>query len=745
MMLMSFLLRLCLGLIVLVPSLAHAQLTGVLEIPGNGVTVSGIGVISGWKCEAEGDITIRLNDGESIPATYGLPRTDTSGVCDNDGNNGFFSYTNWGNLGDGEHTVVVYDNGEEFGRSAFSVTTFGTAFLTGASGECRVPDFPYTGETTLFEWNQATQHFELVELVDSEEEGAIETAYIDGRIYTQDRDLPWAQSLVTRGDKIVFVGSTQDALQYAARDSQLVDLQDQFVMPGIIDAHTHPGLIGMSGDLSGIDATAGENEEPVRTDRMPSKPKEATLAWLQQYVDDHPSLTSIVQGVWDVAAYLPHGPHKRDLDKISSIKPIFLYDNSGHSFWVNSAFLRWFGIDRNTPDISENLSYFVRDENGEPTGWIKEFALIPYLGDSLVPDADELKERLLTYLNYMSSTGITTLWDAGNFNNDDAVYQAAHDIAKEGNLPLRWEGSYHIWAPEQIETATESLLLLREEYAYGKLQFNTIKIHYDGMQDILTAGMLEPYATDPDNSGGVLFTTQRLSSFLQELDDQGIDLHLHASGDRATRNILDAVKQARVALGRPLRIEVTLSHLFSVADSDIKRFRELDVHANFTPHWFGGTVFGDAREINVGPERASRSQVVGHFAQQHANFTLSSDVVYNPRRVSPFIGIEMSITRQAINTAEAATLPPPDARISLEQALAGYTINGAAQLGLEGKIGAIRTGLLADFIVLPQNPFETDVERIHRIMPSATIVAGELRSGSLCDREAPDCLEEMLR
>ena len=124
------------------------------------------------------------------------------------------------------------------------------------------------------------------------------------------------------------------------------------------------------------------------------------------------------------------------------------------------------------------------------------------------------------------------------------------------------------------------------------------------MQDILTAGMLESYVTDPDNYGGVLFTPQRLSSFMQELDGHGIDLHLHAAGDRATRNILDAVEQARGALGRPLGIEVTLSHLFSVADSDIERFPELNVHANFTPHWFGGTVFGDARQINVGPERA---------------------------------------------------------------------------------------------------------------------------------------------
>ena len=156
------LVRLCIALGLLAPALAYAQLTGVLEIPGNGVTLSGIGVISGWKCEAEGDITISLNAGESIPATYGLPRADTSGVCDNDGNNGFFSYTNWGNLGDGEHTAVVYDNGVEFGRSTFTVATLGEAFVRGASGECTITDFPAPGEAATFAWNQATQHLELV-------------------------------------------------------------------------------------------------------------------------------------------------------------------------------------------------------------------------------------------------------------------------------------------------------------------------------------------------------------------------------------------------------------------------------------------------------------------------------------------------------------------------------------------------------------------------------------------------------
>ena len=557
------------------------------------------------------------------------------------------------------------------------------------------------------------------------------TVYVNARVHTADEDLPRAGAFVTRGDRFVFVGSTGDALRHAAGDGGVVDLQGRFVMPGIVDAHTHPGLVALSGDLSALEAGPGADERPVGTDTMPSRPKEATLAWLRRYVHDHPFAPVIVQGTWDVAAYLPHGPHKRDLDAISSTRPIMLNDSSGHSYWVNSTMLRLLGIDRNTPDLSANVSHFARDENGEPTGWVKEFALIPYIGGRAAPDAGTLKSRLLAYLNYMSSKGITTLWDAGSVDMGDAVYRAAHAIAKDGDLPLRWEGSYHVWAPRQLATATDSLLRLRESYAHGKLRFDTVKIHYDGMPNILTAAMLEPYATDPDERGGVLFPTRRLSEFMRELHGHGIDLHLHAGGDRAVRNSLDAVAQAREALGRPLRIEVTISHLFSVAETDIERFGALDVHANFTPHWFGRTVFGEAWEVNLGPERAGRSQLVGRFFARGANVTLSSDVIHNASRVSPFIGVEMSMTRRALNEPDALALAPADAGNSLAQALAGYTVNGAAQLGLEDELGVIKAGFLADFIVLPRDPFETDVGSLHRIAPDATVVAGELRSGAL--------------
>ena len=150
----------------LTTAVAHAQQpTSALDIPGNGTTVSGIGVISGWKCEVNGDLTISFDDGDPIPLLYGSQRPDVleEGNCP-DADVGFVAIWNWGRLSDGEHTAVVYDNGVEFDRSTFTVVTTGVEFLMGASGMCEIPDFPSPGETARFVWNQGTQHLELTEV-----------------------------------------------------------------------------------------------------------------------------------------------------------------------------------------------------------------------------------------------------------------------------------------------------------------------------------------------------------------------------------------------------------------------------------------------------------------------------------------------------------------------------------------------------------------------------------------------------
>ena len=157
---MSIVLRLFVGLVLLAPSLV---LAATLETPGNGDTLSGIGVIRGWKCEAVGDVTVVIDGGSPLSMAYGNERGDVrnAGACSS-AHVGFVSIMNWGNLGDGEHTAVAYDNGVEFARSTFTVTTLGAEFVTGAVGECRMLDFPAPGESTVWEWNEATQGAEAL-------------------------------------------------------------------------------------------------------------------------------------------------------------------------------------------------------------------------------------------------------------------------------------------------------------------------------------------------------------------------------------------------------------------------------------------------------------------------------------------------------------------------------------------------------------------------------------------------------
>jgi hypothetical protein len=245
--------------------------------------------------------------------------------------------------------------------------------------------------------------------------------------------------------------------------------------------------------------------------------------------------------------------------------------------------------------------------------------------------------------------------------------------------------------------------------------------------------MLEPYTTDSSNRGGVLFDSKRLSKFMLEVDPQGINLHLHTVGDRATRDALDAVELARGELGRPLSIQVTLCHLETVDPADIPRFAKLGVHANFTPHWFDGMQFGAAAEINLGPERIRRQQLAGSFVRAGANVTLSSDVTATSEshRADPFIGIEMSVTRRDYAGSNVVRSEQDDERLSLDQALRAYTLGGARQLGIESEIGTIETGKRADLVILGANPFEIAPEVLNDMPVRAVLLDGKVVSGSL--------------
>lgn len=544
-------------------------------------------------------------------------------------------------------------------------------------------------------------------------------SFTNGIIYTQSNNNV-VQAMAIKGDKIIAIGSNEEIEKLGSQ--KIVDLEKRTVIPGMIDTHTHPGLVGSLGD---------PKQTTVSLPRVSTK--EELLDWLREYAKTVTYKPFVFLGFWDVAMFLPDGPNKEDLDKIFPHKPVILADNSGHSFWVNSATLKYYGIDKDTPDLSKNISVFVRDENGELTGWIKEFALLPYFGKSLLSSNSEIKKRIKDFLSYLSKSGVTTIWDAGNFLGSDKIYSIVQELEQKGELPVRYEGAYHVFDPAQIDYAVQGLKDLKANYQGELLNLNTIKIHFDGMTELRTANVVDEYNVG-SGFGGSLFDTNRLSAFILELEEHDIDLHLHAVGDMATRKILNAVESATNDLGTSLTIEITISHLHLVKQEDIERFAHLGVHANFTPHWFSGLVFGQAGGINLGSHRSSQQWLAKSFFSKNANVTFSSDVVSYAtiERANPFVGIHTGITRQehALGSNFSPNSPINE-KLSMKEMLAGYTINGAYQLGKEKEIGSLEIGKKADFIVLQQDLFKIPVHKISNTKPIATFLNGRLINGKL--------------
>ena len=338
---------------------------------------------------------------------------------------------------------------------------------------------------------------------------------------------------------------------------------------------------------------------------------------------------------------------------------------------------------------------------------------------------------LVEYLDFLASRGVTTLYDGGNLLFHDAVYELVAKLEREGRLPVRYEGTYHIMFPDQVPKAVAEMQRLREKYGGQLLRFNTVKIHFDGVGEIRTAAYLDPYEDDPGNRGATVLTTEELTAFILELEEEGLDLHLHVVGDRATRIALDAYEAALSSADGELHLRLTLSHLEVVDDSDRGRFAKMGVVANFTPHWHGDYFQG--AQPGLGEQRWFRRERARSLHDAGAHLTFSSDVTGfgEMGRADPFLGMQTGHNRQDVGKEDGPIRPPADERLSLQTLLRGYTLNGAYQLRMDDRIGSIEAGKLADALVLDRNPFEVERGEIHRIRPTAVIRDGEVVSGRL--------------
>lgn len=539
-----------------------------------------------------------------------------------------------------------------------------------------------------------------------------------GRFYTVDAGRPWAEAVAIRDGRFVYVGDDAGAEAFVGPKTERRELGGRVVLPGLVDSHTHPGLVTSSGDYFLL---------PDSLD-----PKEL-LAAVAENAQAHPDRAILVGGYWPIAAFPTSGPRKEDLDRVVPDRPVVLFDDSGHSQWLNSKALALMGVDRKTPDAVPGLSSFARDTDGTPTGWAREMAATPYLRKmGLKPKVNP--GDLEAFLRYLVSKGVTTVFDAGNGDRDDEVYAAVARLEKEGRLPVRYAGCVHVTLPGELDGAVARLLRLRKAYGGARLRFDTVKIHFDGVSEIGTSAVLEPFVSDPKSRGNTIVTGKRLEAFVLELSGKGIDLHLHTVGDRAVRIALDAVAAAQARSKAPLRTRVTLCHDELVSPQDVARFAKLGVVANFTPHWNGG-YFGGA-DRTLGLPRYDRMYTITPLLDAGAVVSFSSDITdhieWKSDRADPFVGMQIGHNRQEPEGGEGAPVRPPvEQRLSLDALVKGYTRSGAFQLRMDDRLGSIETGKLADLVVLDRDLFAVNRYAIHEVAPSAVLMEGRVVSGAL--------------
>ncbi len=534
---------------------------------------------------------------------------------------------------------------------------------------------------------------------------AADIVFTNGIVYTADAAHTRAGGVAVRGDTIVAVGTGPQVESYIGEDTRVVDLAGRLLLPGFHDAHMHP--------LSGGEMLLGCSLFGITG-------QEAILARVAECVAGSEPDEWIIGENFDLASFPGGNPHKSLLDEIAPDRLIYLRGSDGHNDWANSRVLALAGITAETPDPPKGV--IERDpETGEPTGVLRETARTPV--EALLPAAtfEDRVAALQATLRETARYGITSLVDAWTGLPDWQVYDHA---ARAGELTARVKASltYGVNARHQGEE-WEAALARRDEFSSDRFTVSSVKFFVDGVLEGETAALVDPYTGMGDHRGVLNFEHDELEAAVARFDRMGLQVHMHAIGDLAVREGLDAIEAARAANGRTgNRHHIT--HLQLVHPDDIPRFGELGVSANFQALW----AYPDAwiTEINlpvVGRERVERMYPIGSIRRAGGRIVGSSDWAVSS--MNPLEAIETAITRQDPYGEVEGTLNASEA-VDLETMVDAYTRNAAWLLGQDDITGSIEPGKRADLVVLDRDIFALPATELSEVRVDLTLLDGEV-------------------
>lgn len=560
----------------------------------------------------------------------------------------------------------------------------------------------------------------------------VNTVLLNGRIYTCDESRPWAEAIVIDGRKLAYVGDNETAKAMAGENSETVDLNGKVVIPGLIDGHTHPDTIAetywyLHGPLT---HDLDELLENIRKAAEENPKEEYPYFYYESYFTD---------------TFGDEGPKKEVLDEIISDRPARIQDFGDHACWYNSVALEMLRDENGVPqnNVSAGTAHFIKDEDGEYTGWAME-AMAE--GDTGIYDAIGWKpdhvmndNTVTAFLDYLKQYGITAMTDALILGEENLKY--IYELDQRGRLGMYFDGAHLLGAVEELDDTIATIRDWQEKYTSEHIKINVVKFFIDGTNELGDCLSTEPFHNDPEgkNCGEANATMEEMAAVMVRLNSEKLDFHVHTICDGAFRLMCDAVEKAQEICGDDWCIKVTLAHCELIHPDDVARPAKLGIYLDHTTHWAGG-FFGEEAQSYHGKERWDTMQCFRKSIDAGCKVGFSSDTYsyQEAARANPLIGMQVAMTR--IDPWEEVRLdtskypggmkPPFDGCLTLEELIYGYTVINAERMRLDNKMGTLEKGKLANMVVFNDDIFEiarTAPGTFGDIEPYCTYFEGEKR------------------
>lgn len=540
--------------------------------------------------------------------------------------------------------------------------------------------------------------------VDSPAVDSADLVFKNGNIYTANESMPRAQAVAVKGDRIVFVGSNEAVQKLVGKDTRVVDLHGNTVLPGITDAHHHLSGVGfreMTLNLEGI-TNLQDFLATVKARVDQAKPGEWVTG--RGWIETH----------WQPPVF----PTRQDLDSVAPNNPLVLTRADGHASVVNSAALKIAQVDKNTPNpFGGEIS---RDkQTGEPNGMLLDAAQ-NLVRRRIPPTSREDEERAIVLgVKRDIELGWTQIQDAGGSYGDVDLYRKLYGA---GTIKLRIYKAVYGPGPNANRLLSEGPIVGAFQ---NRFNVRTIKVVSDGALGSRGAALLEPYSDAPDTSGFLTVKAEELRPMLIEALRKGIQVETHAIGDRANRFILDEYETALKAVPSNERKvndhRWRVEHAQIVNPADIPRFAKLGIIPSMQPSHAIGDLF-------FAPSRLGISRLAGAYAWQ--SFIKSGVVVPGGsdapvERGEPMIEFYAAVARKDQKGFSAEGWHPEEA-LTREQALKMFTIWPAYAAFEEKLRGSIEVGKLADLTIFSADIMRIPEAEILQTRCVMTVIGGEI-------------------